>query len=134
MNYYKIIKDNCQTIQRFASLEEAQAYADSLGEGATAEFFAPYVPPTIQERLELDLQFGQQLVYVFVEDNRIMDITPTQSESVLQKFRDILAFAQTGAIPSIQTYLPLIAVDEVYTQKRKDKYVQMINDYLAQYA
>ena len=53
---------------------------------------------------------------------------------MLQKFRDILAFAQTGAITSIQTYLPLIAVDEVYTQERKDKYVQMINDYLAQYA
>ena len=45
MNYYKIVKDNWQTIQRFASLEEAQAYADTLGGGATAEFFAPYVPP-----------------------------------------------------------------------------------------
>lgn len=134
MNYYKIYKDNWSTLQKFASLEEAQAYADTLGEGATAEYYAPYVPPTIQERLELDLQFGQQLVYVFVEDNRIMDITPAQSEAALQKFRDILAFAQTGAITSIQTYLPLIPIDEVFTQERKDKYVQMINDYVAQYA
>ncbi len=62
-----------------------------------------------------------------------MDITPEQSEAVLQKFRDILAFAQTGAITSIDNYLPLIPTDDVFTQQRKDKYVQMITDYLAQF-
>lgn len=133
MNYYKIYKNNWSTIQKFSTLEEAQAYADSLGEGYTAEYYAPYVPMSIQERLDMDMEFGQQLVYVFVEDNRIMDITSAQSEAVLQKFRDILAFAQTGAITSIQTYLPAIPVDEVFTQERKDKYIQMITDYLSQF-
>ena len=134
MDYYKISKDNWQVIQKFESLDAAQAFADSLGEGYTAEYYAPYTPPTLQERLTMDLQFGQDLVYVFVEDNRIMDITPEQSEAVLVKFRDILAFAQTGAITSINTYLPAIPVDEVFTQERKDKYIQMITDYLAQFA
>lgn len=134
MNYYKISKDLWSTIQKFESLDAAQAFADSLGEGYTAEYYAPYTPPTLQERLSMDLQFGQDLVYVFVEDNRIMDITPAQSEAVLVKFRDILAFAQTGAITSINTYLPAIPVDEVFTQERKDKYMQMITDYLAQFA
>ena len=134
MNYYKISKNLWSTIQKFESLDAAQAFADSLGEGYTAEYYAPYTPPTLQERLTMDLQFGQDLVYVFVEDNRIMDITPAQSEAVLQKFRDILAFAQTGAITSINTYLPAIPVDEVFTQERKDKYMQMITDYLAQFA
>jgi hypothetical protein len=134
MNYYKISKDLWSTIQKFESLDAAQAFADSLGEGYTAEYYAPYTPPTLQERLTMDLQFGQDLVYVFVEDNRIMNITPAQSEAVLVKFRDILAFAQTGAITSINTYLPAIPVDEVFTQERKDKYMQMITDYLAQFA
>lgn len=134
MNYYKIFKDLWSCIKKFDSLDAAQAFADTLGEGYTAEYYAPYTPPTLQERLTMDLQFGQDLVYVFVEDNRIMDITPAQSEAVLVKFRDILAFAQTGAITSINTYLPAIPVDEVFTQERKDKYMQMISDYLAQFA
>lgn len=133
MNLYKISKGYWETIQKFESLDAAQTFADSLGEGYAAEYYAPYTPPTIQERLTMDLQFGQQLVYVFVEDNRIMNITPAQSEAVLQKFRDILAFAQTGAITSINTYLPAIPVDEVFTQERKDKYIQMITNYLNQF-
>ena len=133
MDYYKIYKDQWSLIKQFATLEDAQAFADTLGVGYTAEFYKAYTAPTIQQRLDMDLDFGSHLIYIFVEDNRIMDITPEQSEAVLIKFRDILAFAQTGAITSIQTYLPTIPVDEVFTQERKDKYIQMINDYLAQF-
>jgi len=133
MDYYKIYKDQWSLIKQFATLEDAQAFADTLGTGYTAEFYKAYTPPTIQQRLNMDLDFGSHLVYIFVEDNRVMDITPEQSEAVLVKFRDILAFAQTGAITSIQTYLPLIPTDDVFTQQRKDKYVQMITDYLAQF-
>lgn len=133
MNYYKISKDLWSVVSRFDTLEEAQAFANSLGTGYTVEFVAPYVPPTTAERLGLDMDFGNQLVTEFVYDNRVMEITPEQSEQVLVKFRDILAFAQTGAIISIQNYLPLIPTDEVFTQERKDKYIQMINDYLNQY-
>lgn len=133
MDYYKIYKDQWSLIKQFASLEDAQAFADTLGTGYTAEFYKAYTPPTIQQRLDMDLDFGSHLVYIFVEDNRVMDITAEQSEAVLVKFRDILAFAQTGAITSIQTYLPLIPTDDVFTQQRKDKYVQMITDYLAQF-
>ena len=133
MNYYKITKGTYSVLKRFDTLEEAQDFADTLGDGYTAEFYAPYVPLTLQERLDSDLEFGQHLIYVFVEDNRIMEITSEQSEEVLVKFRDILAFAQTGAVTSIQTYLPLIPVDDVFTQERKDKYIQMISDYLAQF-
>jgi hypothetical protein len=133
MNYYKIYKDQWSLIKQFATLEDAQVFADTLGTGYTAEFYKAYTPPTIQQRLNMDLNFGDYLVYVFVEDNRVMDITPEQSEAELVKFRDILAFAQTGAVTSIQTYLPLIPTDDVFTQQRKDKYVQMITDYLAQF-
>jgi hypothetical protein len=133
MDYYKIYKENWSLIKQFATLEDAQAFADTLGTGYTAEFYKAYTPPTIQQRLDMDLDFGSHIIYIFVEDNRVMDITPEQSEAVLQKFRDILAFAQTGAITSIDNYLPLIPTDDVFTQQRKDKYVQMITDYLAQF-
>lgn len=133
MNYYNIYKDNYSVIKLFDSLEQAQLFADSLGTGYTAVFYSEYIPISIEERLLLDLEFGNDLIQIFVYDNRVMEITPEQSEAVLLKFRDILAFAQTGAITSIQTYLPLIPTDEVFTQERKDKYIQMINDYLSQF-
>jgi hypothetical protein len=133
MDYYKIYKDNWSLIKQFATLEDAQAFADTLGIGYTAEFYKAYTPPTIQQRLDMDLDFGGHIIYIFVEDNRVMGITSQQSEAVLQKFRDILAFAQTGAITSINTYLPVIPVDEVFTQERKDKYILMITNYLAQF-
>jgi hypothetical protein len=133
MNLYKISKDYWEVVKKFATLEDAQAFADSLGEGYTAEFYAPYTPPSIQERLQMDMQFGQDLVFIFVEDNRIMGTTQEQNDAILVKFRDILAFAQTGAIESINTHLPNIPVDEVFTQERKDKYMAMVTDYLAQF-
>jgi len=132
MNYYKIYKDLWSIIKRFKSLYEAQTYADDLGDGYKAEFYKEYTPPTIQERLQSDLEFGNHLIYIFIEDNRIMNITPEQSDAMLAKFRDILAFSQTGAITSIQNYLPLIPTDDVYTAERKNKYIQLITDYLAQ--
>ena len=62
-----------------------------------------------------------------------MGTTQEQNDAILVKFRDILAFAQTGAIESINVHLPSIPVDEVFTQERKDKYIQMVTDYLAQF-
>ena len=75
MDYYKIYKDQWSLIKQFATLEDAQAFADTLGTGYIAEFYKAYTAPTIQERLIMDLEFGSSLIYVFVEDNRIMDIT-----------------------------------------------------------
>ena len=133
MNLYKISKDYWEVVKKFATLEDAQAFADSLGEGYTAEYYAPYTPPSIQQRLKMDIQFGQDLVFSFVEDNRIIGTTQEQNDAILVKFRDILAFAQTGAINSINVHLPNIAIDEVFTQERKDKYIAMVTNYLAQF-
>lgn len=133
MDYYKIYKDTFSVINRFESLQAAQQQADTMGEGYTAEFYAPYTPPTIQQILEMDMQFGQDLIFTFVEDNRIMNTTQEQNDAILVKFRDILAFAQTGAIKSINVHLPNIPIDEVFTQERKDKYIGMVTNYLSQF-
>lgn len=133
MNYYKISKENWSCTKEFATLEDAQDFASSLGDGYSVKYIGPVEPISIEQKLSMDMSFGSELINVFVYDNRVMEITTEQSEAVLVKFRDILAFAQTGAITSIQTYLPLIPIDEVFTQERKDKYIQMIDGYLAQF-
>lgn len=133
MDYYEISKDYWSTIQKFETLQEAQAFADSLGTGYNVEYFGPYEPPTIEQRLEMDLNFGSELVKTFVYDNREMGTTQEQNDAILVKFRDILAFAQTGAIESINAHLPNITTDEVFTQARKDKYISMVTVYLSQF-
>tara|TARA_R100001460_G_scaffold2409_1_gene7859 strand:- start:365 stop:766 length:402 start_codon:yes stop_codon:yes gene_type:complete len=133
MNYYKIYKDNWSCIKEYATIEEAQSFADTLGDGYNVEYVGAVVPISTEERLGMDMDFGRELINKFVYDNRVMEITTEQSEAVLVKFRDILAFAQTGAITSIHSYLPLIPIDDVFTQERKDEYIVMINDYLNQF-
>ena len=133
MNYYKISKDNWSVVKRFDTLEEAQAFADSLGEGYTVEYVGPYVPPSVAERLDMDMQFCQDLITTFVYDNREIGTTQEQNDALMAKFQTVLAFAQVGAVESINAHLPSIPTDEVFTQERKDKYMQMITDYLAQF-
>lgn len=134
MNYYKISKDFWAVTKLFATIEDAQAFSDTLPNPPyEVELFSTYTAPTLQERLQMDMQFGQELVFSFVEDNRIMGTTQEQNDAILVKFRDILAFAQTGAINSINVHLPNITTDVVFTQERKDKYIQMVTDYLSQF-
>jgi hypothetical protein len=76
------------------------------------------------------MSFWKITEFEFLEDNRIANITPAQSDQILLKFKDILSFAQTGAVPSLQVHLPLIPTDEIFTQERKDKYINQLNDYV----
>jgi len=133
MDYYKIADGLWSTVKRFATLEDAQAFATTKGPNATAEFHSAYEAPSINDRLKLDVNFGASLIFLFVEDNRIAETTQEQNDALLAKFRDILAFAQTGSIESINVHLPNITVDEVFTQERKDKYLSMVADYLSQF-
>ena len=133
MNYYKISKENWSCTKEFATLEEAQAFADSLGEGYTAEYLGPVVPLTTDERLSMDISFCLELIQAFLLDNRNAGVTVEQGEALMTKFVNILQFAQTGAVGSVNDLLAAVPVDDVFTQERKDKYLLMISDYLAQY-
>jgi len=134
MNYYKISKDNWSLTKRFDTLAEAQAFADSLGTGYTVEYVGPYTPPTQVERLPYDMGFCSNLITIFLEDNRSVGTTQDQRNTLMAKFELILQFAQVGDIATINATLPSIATDEIFTQERKDKYMSMITDYLAQFA
>jgi len=130
MDYYRIHKNDWSTVRQFASINDAQTFADSLGTGYVAEFWKAFQQPDIYQRLQMDMDFCQNLISEFLEDNRNMNITPEQSDAVLMKFKDILSFAQTGAVASLNVHLPLIPVDEIFTQERKNKYVNQISEYM----
>jgi len=134
MNYYKISKDNWSVVQKYATIEEAQAFADSLGEGYTVEYIGAVVPMTIEQRYEMDKGFCDNLITTFVLDNRNIGTTPTENDALMSKFQLVLGFAQVGAVKDINAHLPSIPTDDVYTEERRDKYIQMITDYLAQFS
>lgn len=133
MNYYKISKDNISYIKRFETIEQARAFAESLGVGYSVEYVGEYIPPTIAERQQMDLVFCNDLVNTFVYDNRQVQTTTAQKAALMAKFQNLLLFAQVGDVKTINADLPTIATDEIYTEERKQKYIQMIADYLAQF-
>lgn len=134
MNYYKITKDNWSLTKRFDTLEEAQAFANTLGTGYSVEYVGPFISLTQAERLPYDMEFCQSLINEFLTDNRSVKTTQEQRNALMTKFELILQFAQVGDIATINDTLPGIPIDEVFTQARKDKYMGMIRDYLLQFS
>lgn len=133
MNIYKIYKNNWSVLKRFDTIEEAQAFADSLGEGYSVEFIEEYTPPSVEERLVLDLDFCTFLVDRFTLENREAGITEPEALALLAKFKDILSMCQVGAINSVYLLLQNVDVDTIYTQARKDKDLADIENYLNSY-
>tara|TARA_R100001463_G_scaffold6570_9_gene21383 strand:- start:879 stop:1280 length:402 start_codon:yes stop_codon:yes gene_type:complete len=133
MNLYKIYKNNWYCNKPFETIEKAQQYANSLGDGYNVEYISPYTPISIGERQSMDLVFCNDLINTFVYDNRQVQTTTEQKAALMAKFQNLLLFAQVGDVKTISAELPTIPIDEIYTQARKDKYIQMVNDYLAQF-
>ncbi len=133
MDYYKIAKDNFSLIQKYNTKEDADAVADSLGTGYTVEYLYPYVPPTPEERLGMDKDFCNNLITVFLQDNRIAGVTAEQGEALMVKFSRTLSFAQVGAVTSVQYHIENTETDDIFTIERKDKYIKLIADYLNQF-
>ena len=133
MDYYKISKENWSVTQKYNTKEDADAVADSLGTGYTVEYLYPYVPPTAEERLGSDKSFCDNLINIFLQDNRIAGVTAEQGEALMTKFSTTLSFAQVGAVTSVQYHIQNMTTDDIFTTERKEKYVKLITDYLNQY-
>lgn len=135
MKTYKISKEYWATFQNFNTLEEAQQWTLSvLGEGYSVEISTDFqiVPPTPEEKLEMDIQFGQQLIKEFLKDNRLIQpaVTPYESLELLTKFQNIEKLANLGDIKSVRILLNNIEVDDrVFTQERKNRYLSTIDGY-----
>ena len=130
MNIYKIYKDNWSVLKRFDTREEAQAYADSLGEGYSVKFIEEHTPPSVEEKLVLDLDFCTFITNRFIKENREASITEAESLELMQQFSNILSFAQVGAVDSVYSLLQQVTISRVYTQERKDRDLSDIQNYI----
>lgn len=95
--------------------------------------FTPTSGLTPQEKLQVDIQFGNQLVEEFLLDNRLITPPVTEQESVqlLNQFNDIERLAKLGDIKSVKILLEQIQTDNrIFTQTRKDKYILQIDEHL----
>lgn len=79
-----------------------------------------------------DIDFGRQLLFEFLKDNRATPqaFTTATNLALLQKFQSTKAFAEVGDIKTCKTLLENTEIDSIFTQVRKDKYIQMCTDYL----
>ena len=136
---YRILKNDGFFLKNFASLEDAQTFADSLGIGYTATL-APeneqIQDSSNADKVSQDLDFGISLIKLFRTDNadyeKANNVTITVPESIalMQKFQSLIGFCQVGAISEAYALLPSIEIDAIFTQERKDKYLSTIQNYL----
>lgn len=136
MNTYKITRGGWVTYQTFNTIEEAQAWAfEKWGDEAVVTLSTDYIitPPTPEEKLGLDKDFGAQLIELFLLDNRLITpaVTPSESLQLLNEFSSIEKLASLGDIKSVQVLLSAVQTDDrLFTQSRKDKYMELVNSYL----
>lgn len=138
MKTYKISKNSETIYHNFNSLEEAQQWTsdnyDNTWIVSLATENEQLKPLTIEYRLPYDIEFGNQLINEFLKDNRLHGyISIEDSISLLGKFSDIEKLCRLGAIKDVEYLMQNIVVDNVFTQVRKDKYLQMISEYLNYY-
>lgn len=134
---YKIYKGDWICFKNFKTIFDAEIYASELGQGYSVILADPQdqIPVlTPQQRLPLDIDFGSQLINQFLIDNREVGFISIQdSITLLNKFNDIEKLCRLGAIKDVLMLMQNVVTDNIFTQERKDKYLQMINDYLNSY-
>jgi len=138
MQTYKISKGGWSTLQLFNDLTEAQAWADARGPGHTA-VLAPdneqIIQPTAEEiaaaKFERDVDFGHQLIGMFLIENRMLGpYTQQQTRDQKTKFKEVLENLQLGAMDNALNELNDLTVDEFLTLERKNKYITLLTDYI----
>jgi hypothetical protein len=130
---FKISKDNIVYYSNFDSLTDCETWVlANLGSDWIVQVSDEQVPlASLEERLNSDLNFGDSLIREFLIDNRIANVSSTDSITVAQKFKDIELLARNGDIRTVKIVLESTAIDVIFTQDRKDKYLTMITTYLA---
>jgi len=132
---YKISKGSWAAYELFNSLEEAQTWTlSNLGNDYIVEISQDIQiqMPSKEEKLKADKDFGALLIEMFLIDNRYIDppVTTYESLELLQKFQYVEKVANLGDIKTLKSLLYNIEVDDrIFTQERKDKYLNLINNY-----
>ena len=142
MDTYKITKAATSYYKNFASLEAAQTFADSLGEGYTATLTPEneqIQAVTGAERLSLDKAFGVSLIDDFNLMNRAANLDQgnpmplATTRLVNAKFEELKIFLLVGDIEQSKEALAEMQVDLLLPIELKNLFLNKIDTYLAQY-
>lgn len=137
MTTYRIYKNDWSTYKNFNTSQDCETWMlTNLGDDYEYMISSEQIPePTTEAKLENDKQFGQYLIDKFLIENRNFTPTINENESLylLNKFSNIEKLARFGDIKSVNALMQNIDVDmRLFTQERKDEYLQIINSHLNQ--
>ena len=111
--------------------EELQAF---LSGDLTGELISIDTTPSIDyiARFYADEKFGTDIVNEFLKDNRLLPTSFTQAQNIalMQKFSTVKAFCDVANIDTAYNMLKVIVVDAIFTQERKDKYLNLMKQHL----
>ncbi len=82
--------------------------------------------------LQQDITVGENLVLEFLADNRnpIYSFDVAAVNALLTKFSKIKVVLESGDVKNAKKMIEVIPPDSVFTEERKNKYLQIISDYL----
>jgi len=135
MQTYKATNGVTSYLKKFADLATAQAYfLPILGDTYTVSLAPPseQIPNKTAVQILSERQvFGATLQQTFVLDNAPYAPTKAQAKQLLSKLRDAWELCELGSLALCSEELTDVQTDAIFTQARKEKYIQMIADYLA---
>jgi hypothetical protein len=138
MKTYKATQNYITYYKNYESLKKAKEYFDTVLVGnyelSLAADWEQIPELTLEQKLQLDIQFGNQLVETFLLDNRLITPPVTDQESIqlLNQFSTIEKLAKLGDIKTVKILLEQIQVDDrIFTLDRKNKYLELINNHLS---
>lgn len=80
------------------------------------------------EQLMADIETGKKLIVAFMIDNRLSEFVNDENAfSLIETFGTAKAFAEVGDLQRIKQILSSIPFDEVYTEERHNRYMEILN-------
>lgn len=114
-------------IAEFVNLADAEAYASENGS-------LPIIPidEIKEQQYYADIEFGKFLIEKFLKDNRqlAMAFTLQDNLSLLNDFAPIETLSRLGDIKSVLALTQGLTVGVIFTQERKDEFIELIRNYL----
>lgn len=134
MNVYKISKGNWAVQYKAATLEDAQNYADSLGQGYVATFVSSFESKPNEQLYEPDKEFLKSLFDNFNLKNRPVELTDAEKVALDAEFSPMLSFVSAGSILKVRSMIAALTppIGTVYTLQRQTEDLAAIDEYLSE--
>lgn len=114
-------------IAEFINLADAQEYASNNGNLPIVA-----IDETKEQQYYNDIEFGKFLIEKFLKDNRQLALSFTLQDnmSLLSQFAPIETLSRLGDIKSVLALTQSLTVGVIFTQERKDEFIELITKYL----